>query len=405
MGRPAKVPIVTYHSVADRHEHIFSHLSLAVDAFERQLRYLARKGFQTVTLHDVQAYLHDGRRLPERAVALTLDDGYLDNWVHAFPLLKKYGMKATIFVATDFIDPFPGCRPTLEDVWSGRLERRALTWWGYLSWAELKALQASGLVDIQSHTRTHTWYFVSDRIVDFHHPGDEYVWLDWNLNRAQKHSWLTRDFRAAVPWGTPVYDHAQTLLGRRYFDDPELAHRTVAYVAAHGGQRFFTRPGWRAELRQVAAEDRVRSGAPGRYESDEDHAARLRDELVGSKRLLENGLNKPVDFLCWPCGDYTPALQRFAVETCGYLATVNVQKVANRPGDDATELRRIVFGQDYAGPLQSHLIFMHFCGTVRYHSGASRAYPVAPIARRLMKVGRLFGRAPFSRPHQATSAL
>jgi hypothetical protein len=46
-------------------------------------------------------------------------------------------------------------------------------------------------------------------------------------------------------------------------------------------------------------------------------------------------LNKPVDFLCWPCGDYTPRLQRIAVEECGYLATVNVNKTSNRQGADS----------------------------------------------------------------------
>jgi hypothetical protein len=403
MSAPAKVPIVTYHSIADPHDHVFGHLSLPVDLFERQLQYLERKGFQTVTLYDVHAYLRGTGSLPQRAVALTLDDGYLDNWVHAFPLLKKYGMKATIFVATDFVDPFAGCRPTLEDVWAGRLERRDLTWWGHLSWDELHALQASGLVDIQSHTRTHTWYFVGDRIVDFHHPGDQYVWLEWNRNPGQKHSWLTRDFRGGVPWGTPVYEYAQTLLGKRYRDDPELARRTTAFVAEQGGERFFARPAWREALQELAAGYRARCGSTGRHETDDEHAARLHDELAGSKQLLEERLNKPIDFLCWPCGDYSPALQRLAVGACGYLATVNVQKVANQPGDDATELRRIVFGQDYAGPLRSHLIFMNFCGNVRYHSGASHAYPMAPIARRLMKVARLFRPASNRGPSQAAS--
>jgi hypothetical protein len=387
MVGPAKVPIVTYHSIADRHDHLFGPLSLPVSLFERQLRYLQRKRFQTVTLYDIYAYLRGAAPLPPRAIALTLDDGYLDNWVHAFPLLQRYGMKATIFVATDFVDPFEGCRPTLHDVAAGRVARRDLAWWGYLSWPELAAMQASGLIDVQSHTRTHTWYFTSDRIVDFHHPGDEYFWLDWNGRPDAKHSWLTRDFRASVPWGTPVYEFGQTLLGKRYLDDPALARRATEHVSARGGTAFFARDGWREELHAVVASARPNSA--GRYETDDEHAARLRDELAGSKRILAQRLNKPVDFLCWPCGDYSADLQRLAIEDCGYLATVNVAKVANRPGDDATELRRIVFGQDYAGPLQSHLIFMNFCGNVRYQSGIARAYPIAPIARRLMRVGRL----------------
>jgi hypothetical protein len=112
--------------------------------------------------------------------------------------------------------------------------------------------------------------------------------------------------------------------------------------------------------------------------------------MAGSKALLAERLDKRIDFLCWPCGDYTKRLQRLAIEECGYLATVNVNKTSNRPGDDPTELKRIVFGQDYAGPLRQSLIFMNFCGNVNYYSGRLHGYPPAPIARRLMRVGRLF---------------
>ena len=391
MTQPKQVPIVAYHSIANEHDHLVRHLSLPVPLFERQLQYLQRKGFQTVTLYDVHRYLREGASLPSRAIALTFDDGYLDNWVNAFPLLKRYGMKATIFVATDFVDPVEGRRPTLEDVWTGRIAERDLTWWGHASWPELEAMQASGVVDIQAHTKTHGWYFVSDRVVDFHRPDDPYFWLDWNQCPDRKYSWLTRDFRVSVPWGTPVYEFASTLLQQRYFDDPDIARCATNHVSDRGGRDFFARPDWRSELQDVVATCRARIGPHGRYETDAEYVARVRDEMAGSKRILADRLNKPVDFLSWPCGDYTPRLQRQAIDECGYLATVNVNKTANRQGDDPTELRRIVFGQDYSGLWRSPLIFMNFCGNVNYHSGRSHAYPVAPLARRVMRAGRLFG--------------
>ncbi len=389
MPPSTQVPIVAYHSIADPHDHLISYLSLPLSLFERQLQYLQRKRFETVTLYDVHAFLRDGAPLPPRAIALTFDDGYLDNWVHAFPLLRKYGMKATIFVATDFVDPAEGCRPTLEDVWAGRLDRRELTWWGYLSWPELRAMYRSGLIDVQAHTKTHAWYFVSDRIVDFHHPSDPYYWLDWNHRPLEKHSWLSRDARASVPLGTPVYEFASTLLGRRYFDDPGLAARVTEHVAAHGASRFFDRSDWRDELQGVVAARRECARSAGRVETDAEYVARVQDEMAGSRTILSERLNKPVDFLCWPCGDYTARLQRLAIEGCGYAATVNVAKTTNRRGDDPTELRRIVFGQDYAGPWREGLVFMNFRGNVNYYSGRLHGYPAAPIARRLMRVGRL----------------
>ena len=98
------VPIIVYHSIADPHARVLRKLSLPVALFERQLAYLRKHGFQSMDLHDIQHFLRDGRSLPPKALAITFDDGYLGNWVYAFPLLKRYGMKVTVFVATDFIE-------------------------------------------------------------------------------------------------------------------------------------------------------------------------------------------------------------------------------------------------------------------------------------------------------------
>ena len=390
---PAAVPIVTYHSVADPHDHMYAPLSLPLDIFERQLRYLRRHRFECVTLYQIYDYLRGGAPIPERAVALTFDDGYLDNWVHVFPLLRRYGMKATIFVVVDLVENSNVRRPTLEDVWAGRRSASDLTWWGHLSWGELREMYASGLIDVQAHTCTHTWYFNSDRVVDFHHPDDTYHWLEWNDYPTEKAGWLTRDFRARVPWGRPVYEFSQTLLKPRYFEDPELAKATVAYVAERGGAAFFARASWRDELMAVVERYRNEHGRRGRVESDEEYERRAKDEMGRSREIIATELGKRVDFLCWPCGDYTPRLQQWAVEACGFLATVNVDKVGNRPGDNPAELRRIVFGQDYDGPRRSDLVFMNFVGSLNYHRGVRAAYPVAPVARRLMRVARLVERA------------
>ena len=126
--------------------------------------------------------------------------------------------------------------------------------------------------------------------------------------------------------GRSVYEFASTLLRPRYFDDPELTRCAVAHVADAGGPGFFARPRWREELKKVASDYRARAGLNDRYETDADYVLRVKDEMAGSRRILADRLNKPVDFLCWPCGDYTPRLQRVAVEECGYLATVNVNR-------------------------------------------------------------------------------
>ncbi len=392
MGIFPKVPVIRYHSIADNHEHIWSGLSLPVGIFERQLLYLHRKGYNTITLYDLYAYVKHGSSVPPKPIVLTFDDGYLDNWVHAFPILRKYGMKATIFVATDFIDPSKECRLNLEDVWSERVPKESLQWWGYLSYPELRKMYESGLIDIQSHTQTHTWYFTSNRIIDFHHPGDEYVWLFWNTYPKRKYRWLTEEFHKLVPWGTPVYDLEKALLKKRYYEDPLLAKLAVDHVARNGNRKFFERPTWKDELFKVVDEYRsTHTSSVGYYETEEDYLERVKSELCQSKKTIEVHLNKTVDFCCWPFGDYNETIHRISIDECGYLATVTKQKtLLNKFGDDPTKIGRTDFGQDYQGPWKGNLIFLKFYGTVNYQRGLTMAYSLVLLSNRLMRFCNLF---------------
>ena len=80
---------------------------------------------------------------------LTFDDGYLDNWVFVWPLLRKYGMRATVFVTADFIEPDGPPRPTLEDVWGGKIRMEELQAAGFLRPSELRIMSESGVIDVQ----------------------------------------------------------------------------------------------------------------------------------------------------------------------------------------------------------------------------------------------------------------
>ncbi|OGR84117.1 MAG: hypothetical protein A2636_00335 [Elusimicrobia bacterium RIFCSPHIGHO2_01_FULL_64_10] len=103
--KPDWVPILCYHRVCPESEFGPDPGSLCVTPgqFGRQLALLKALGYRTVTLADLAAYLKAQKNLPPRSVALTFDDGYADNCVHAFPLLKKHGFTATVFLVTDRI--------------------------------------------------------------------------------------------------------------------------------------------------------------------------------------------------------------------------------------------------------------------------------------------------------------
>ena len=122
------IPILCYH----RFGSPASKMVVAPAQFEAQLDWLARNHYRVLRLADVSDFLAGRRALPVRSVVITIDDGYESAYRHAYPLLKKFGFPATLFVPTDFI----GARDAL-------------------SWAQLDELARSGLVDIQAHSKTH----------------------------------------------------------------------------------------------------------------------------------------------------------------------------------------------------------------------------------------------------------
>lgn len=315
--------MVMYHSITDTDDGWqFRHLSCPVSTFESHLRTLRRANFRTISLHRLYGYMAEGKEIPSRSVVLTFDDGYLDNWVYVYPLLAKYGFRGTIFVNPDFVDPTRSLRPNLSDVWNRRTSAHDLPTCGFLSWQEMRKMEDSGHIDIQSHGLTHTWYFSSAQIIDFHHPGDPYPWLAWNARPERKHLWMTEDQQSFVPWGTPVYRHEKSLATRRFFPDEDLNMKLADHVRNDGNDTFFQRVDWRLRLQQAVIEYRQTHGDRGRFESDAEYRARLHCELAGSKQAIERQLDKTVDFLSWPGGGYNDISVEIAKEV-GYLATAH----------------------------------------------------------------------------------
>ncbi|MBI5303687.1 MAG: polysaccharide deacetylase family protein [Chloroflexi bacterium] len=134
--RAARVPILMYHYVsvpppdADKYR---LDLSVTPANFDAQMEYLAIEGYTPVTVSALTDHLLYGAPLPPKPILLTFDDGYLDNYEFAFPILKKYKFVGTISVITDFVE---GKRP------------------GYVNWNQLEDMAIAGM-EIASHTLDH----------------------------------------------------------------------------------------------------------------------------------------------------------------------------------------------------------------------------------------------------------
>ncbi len=126
----ATVPIFMYHFILEDYgEYPDTENFLKPETLEEQLKYISENGYQTIFMDEM-----DDLYKYEKPVGLTFDDCFVYFYNNAFPLLKKYNQKATIFIITDYIN--------------GE---------NYLTEEQLKEIADSGLVKIESHTKTHTY--------------------------------------------------------------------------------------------------------------------------------------------------------------------------------------------------------------------------------------------------------
>ena len=134
------VPIIMYHSILDNPSRAGQYV-ITPGQFEADLQYLQENGYTTVGMADLIAYVREGIPLPDKAVVLTFDDGYYNNYHYAHPLLLQYGMKAVISpigVWSDYYTDHPSERD--RDNYS------------HLTWEQLREMVASGAWEIQNHS-------------------------------------------------------------------------------------------------------------------------------------------------------------------------------------------------------------------------------------------------------------
>jgi peptidoglycan/xylan/chitin deacetylase (PgdA/CDA1 family) len=348
--RSNAVPVLMYHSIGvPNPEWIWNFLTVPHKIFEDHLQVLKTKGFNTIDLRELYDYVGTGKPIPANSIVLTFDDGYFDNWVYAYPLLKKYGFKGTIFVNPEFVDPTEEYRPNLEDAWAGKVRSEELISHGFLSWREMREMENDGVMDIQSHGMTHTWYFTGPEIIDFRHPGDRYVWMNWNRDISRKYKYLTENQDDLVELGAPVYQHEKSLEARRYFPDSALSETVIQYVRENGGKEFFKNKSWRDKLLQIVKGYKDKNSLKDGYESEEDRLNRFEWELKECKEILEKKLDKKIMYFCWPGGGKTDLSIRIAKEY--YLAYTmssrEQSKKKNTFGENPDIIRRI--GIPYLG--------------------------------------------------------
>ncbi|HNB45758.1 MAG TPA: polysaccharide deacetylase family protein, partial [Burkholderiaceae bacterium] len=123
------VTVLCYHRIGSG----LGRMGVTPEQFAQQMEWLSANGYHIVRLSDLADQLDGRRALPPNSLVITFDDGYESVHRHAYPVLRRLGLPATLFLYTDFVGGGGDA----------------------LSWPQVREMAASGLIDFQAHSRTH----------------------------------------------------------------------------------------------------------------------------------------------------------------------------------------------------------------------------------------------------------
>lgn len=325
---------------------IFSFHTVTPAGFEAELKFLKENGYHTVTADEAVRFVKGELDLPDQSVMLSFDDGRLSVWAVIYPLLKKYGFRATVFLTPDLVRPADGLSFNLEDVWKGKAKLSDIEDCDQsdepaISWQEAAIMEASGVIDFQGHTLGHRRIPVGPRIVDFVHPGRikqfffrfQIPWMREGENDPYRLSqWL----------GAPVYESAPFYHeGPLFLEEVSLRQACMDLVRSNGGVSFFDQPDWRKQLEGVVTAHAKEKNA---WESEADQKNRMVRDLKACREKIELHLpRKKVTHLAYPWGGGCAASIE-ASKDAGYVSnfwsTIPGHPM-NKPGDDVFHLVRL----------------------------------------------------------------
>ena len=134
-----KLPIIMYHSISkdtkQQGEYVIDPQKL-----EDDLNMLKERGYTTITIKELIDYTENNNELPKKPIMLTFDDGYYNNYLYAYPLLKEHKCKAVISPIAYYTELYSNTTETLSPAYS------------HCTWKQLEEMQKSGYIELQNHS-------------------------------------------------------------------------------------------------------------------------------------------------------------------------------------------------------------------------------------------------------------
>ncbi len=314
--------------------------------FAAQLRYLRENRYRCIGLDEYLAIIEGRLRGTGREVLLTIDDARSSLWRHGYPLLREHGCRAATFAITGWT-PASGLRPNMDDVAAGRLSAGQLAQQDpedrdVCTWDELRAMQDSGVVEVECHTHLHQRLFAAvEEAVG--------VVLSGSLRTASDAVFSpyldVKSEPAALPpdayLGYPLYPTVPLMSGQAAWSLPEAAAAEVA--AAFRELRALHDE---ADAARAVAASRVfrQCGRHAQRLSADAVAGRIHADLAASQQALRTQLRLPGAgvHLCLPFTIGGGVAVR-AARALGFRSVLwgAAQRPTNLAGQDPFETSRV----------------------------------------------------------------
>ena len=362
---PGEIPVFVFHTIEP-------------DRFDEQLEVLKDGGFRTISAEEYLAILQGRVKASGDEVVLTIDDARSSVWRYGFPLLKRHNAKAVLFVIPGWTPEGPEApRPTLDDVESGKIDpatlaRLDLDDQTICSWPEIKAMHASGLVDMHSHTYFHRRVFSSTEVTGVIAPGCVTTASDADYSPYLSFDMKPGEMPPSDFHGLPLFPNRSLQEALPFIEVPVAVREECQQLYRDQLAQGDTAPEKLMPLLQRII-DRAKLAA-----CSHEHAVTvIREDLLRARTMLAERLGDPLagTQLCLPFTLGSPATVAMAKET-GSTALywgVRDDRRVNRPGDDPFQLARLKndFIWRLPGPRRRSLPAIYLDKTVRRLRGAN----------------------------------
>ena len=286
------LPVLMYHSISRRE----SKRTVSPELFADHCASLVRAGWRGLTLAEAEAYFLRQGKLPRKTCLITFDDGYLDNYLVAAPILRQYGLCGVIFpvmalVAKEGVLRSPEKTPDLDSPPSVMRKGQLVRAEQFCSVTELREMMRQGVMTPAPHSLRHERVAVSP----------EFSWL---MCPGGVRGYFSMPTYGAV-WGMPAFKLRHGLASRAFRPSARLLRLVRSRVPQKWDEalEYLSVPtnteGLIKDIQHLETQ-----GLLGAMESEEQYRARLFKEFTACRSRFSRMFGvSPVSF-CWPWGDY-----------------------------------------------------------------------------------------------------